>query len=414
MPKPASPRVILKSGGIKMNMIEIIESYKNGQMLIVCDDQSRENECDLVIAGEHATPDAINFMATYGRGLICTPVPKDLALKLELFPMTENNEDPHQTAFTISIDEKSTTTGISAYERSKTIQALIKDGASASDFNRPGHVFPLTAHPEGLKERRGHTEAAVELSQMAGLTGVGVICEIMNPDGSMARKNDLKMFAKIHQLPVIDIQDIIDMKEAKATFKRISTADMPTKFGPFTIITYENGDQSAHHVALVNQTHPEKRPLVRIHSECLTGDGFGSLRCDCGEQLDEAQRQIAEHGHGAILYLRQEGRGIGLVNKIKAYALQDAGADTVEANHQLGFEDDLRRYDVAVEMLQDLKLNDIDLLTNNPKKMDGITLGGITVHARKAIELTPHDENIAYLKTKKDKMGHWLKLGGKS
>lgn len=397
-----------------MTMQEIITAYKAGQMLIVCDDQSRENECDLVIAAEHAMPDAINFMATYGRGLICTPVPKSLAEKLNLFPMTQTNEDPHQTAFTISIDEKSTTTGISAYERSTTIQALIKDDVKASDFNRPGHVFPLTAHPGGLKMRRGHTEAAVELSQMAGLSGVGVICEIMNPDGSMARKNDLKMFAKIHQLPIIDIQDIIDMKEAKATFNRISTADLPTKFAPFTIITYENADKSEHHVALVLKNKPEKRPLVRIHSECLTGDGFGSLRCDCGEQLDEAQRQIAEHGHGAILYLRQEGRGIGLVNKIKAYALQDGGADTVEANHQLGFENDLRRYDVAVEMLQDLGLNDIDLLTNNPKKMEGITLGGITVHARKAIELKPHDENIEYLKTKKDKMGHWLNLGGKS
>jgi len=400
-------------GLLTMNMQELIQDYKNGQMLIVCDDQSRENECDLVIAGEHATPEAINFMATYGRGLICTPLPKSLAQKLELNPMTDDNQDPHRTAFTISIDAKSTTTGISAYERSTTIQALIQTDVQARDFNRPGHVFPLISHPGGLSARRGHTEAAVALSELAGLSGVGVICEIMNPDGTMARKNDLQMFAKIHGLPIIDIQDILDLQAGITTFKRVSSAKLPTDHGAFEMIGYENADGSAHHVALFTQTHPEKRPLVRIHSECLTGDAFGSLRCDCGEQLKAAQKEIAEHGHGAILYLRQEGRGIGLVNKIKAYALQDAGADTVEANHQLGFEDDLRRYDVAVEMLKDLGLNDIDLLTNNPKKMEDITLGGITVHARKAIELTPRDENIDYLKTKKEKMGHWLNLGGK-
>lgn len=396
-----------------MTIQAIINAYKTGQMLIVCDDQSRENECDLVIAAEHATPEAINFMATHGRGLICTPIPKALATQLDLTPMAAKNEDPHQTAFTVSIDEKSTKTGISAFERSKTIQALIQKDVQVSDFNRPGHVFPLTAHEGGLQARRGHTEAAVELSLMAGLSGVGVICEIMNADGSMARKKDLEAFANTHELPVLDIQDILDAKEATPPFQRISSAHMPTKTGSFEIVTYENADQSAHHVALVTRAHPEKRPLVRIHSECLTGDAFGSLRCDCGEQLEDAQKQIAARGHGAIIYLRQEGRGIGLVNKIKAYSLQDEGADTVEANHQLGFENDLRHYDVAVDILNDLGLDDIDLLTNNPKKMEEVTLGGITIHARKAIELTPRPDNIEYLKAKKDKMGHWLNLGGK-
>ena len=407
-------------------MLNVIDRYKDGQMLIVCDDQSRENECDLVISAEHATPEAINFMATHGKGLICTPLPLTLAKRLQLTPMTDNNQDPHRTAFTISIDEKSTTTGISAFERSTTIQALLNSQARASDFNRPGHVFPLTGHPGGLRARQGHTEAAIALSKMAGLSGVGVICEIMKADGTMARKKDIQVFAKVHDLPVIDIHDIVQLnaqmspdqapkkpKEHLPTFQKISEAEMPTEYGHFTIVTYENADQSAHHVALVMKDNPDARPLVRIHSECLTGDAFSSHRCDCGEQLIEAQKQIAARGHGAVLYLRQEGRGIGLVNKIKAYALQDAGADTVEANHQLGFEDDLRRYDVAVEMLHDLKFNTIDLLTNNPKKIQGIEPGGITVHSRIGIELSPRAENIKYMQTKKDKMGHWLNLGGK-
>lgn len=397
--------------GLRVNIHEVIKRYKEGSMVIICDDASRENECDLVIAAEHATPEAINFMATYGKGLICTPIPLQLAQKLKLGPMVENNTDTHQTAFTVSIDEKGATTGISAFERSKTIQALIKDGIQAADFKRPGHVFPLIGHPGGLKERRGHTEASIALSELAGLNGVSVICEIMNDDGTMARKDDLDAFAKSHGLDMIDINDILSV--SNPSFKRASHAKMPTAFGVFEIITYENPKTLEHHIALVHKKDSSQRPLIRIHSECLTGDAFHSLRCDCGEQLEKAQKDIVKRGHGAVIYLRQEGRGIGLVNKIKAYALQDQGADTVEANHQLGFEDDLRRYDMALEILEDLGFDDIDLLTNNPKKLEAITLGGIHVHQRVQIELESHEENKHYLETKKQKMGHMLNLGGK-
>lgn len=394
-----------------MNIQSVIKRYQAGKMVIICDDQSRENECDLVIAAEHATPEAINFMATYGKGLICTPVPLELAKRLNLHPMVDTNTDTHQTAFTVSIDEQSTTTGISAFERSKTIQRLIKEDVQASDFKRPGHVFPLVGVEGGLSKRRGHTEASIALSELAGLNGVSVICEIMNDDGTMARKDELDAFAKKHDLDIIDIDDIL--KALKPKFNRISEAKMPTEYGSFEIITYENKFTLEHHVALYHNSKKEAVPLVRVHSECLTGDAFHSLRCDCGQQLKKAQKDIIQRGHGAILYLRQEGRGIGLVNKIKAYALQDQGADTVEANHQLGFEADLRRYDVAIEMLEDLNLKTIDLLTNNPDKLKALELGGVTIHQRVQIELDTVEENRHYLETKKEKMGHWLNLGGK-
>lgn len=397
--------------GLLVNIQDVIKRYKEGAIVIICDDASRENECDLVVAAEHATPEAINFMATYGKGLICTPIPLKLAQKLNLGPMVKNNTDTHQTAFTVSIDEKSTTTGISAFERSKTIQALIKKDIQASDFKRPGHVFPLIGNIGGLKERRGHTEASIALSELAGLNGASVICEIMNDDGTMARKDDLSEFAKVHDLDIIDINDILSV--SSSSFKKVSQAKLPTEYGMFEIVTYENPNTLEHHIALVHQKDPSMLPLVRVHSECLTGDAFHSLRCDCGEQLSKAQKDIVNRGHGAVIYLRQEGRGIGLVNKIKAYALQDLGADTVEANHQLGFEDDLRRYDVALEILEDLGFNEIDLLTNNPKKLEALKLGGIKVNKRMQIELETHEENKHYLETKKQKMGHMLNLGGK-
>lgn len=395
-----------------MALHDVLTAYQKGQMVIVCDDQSRENECDLVIAAEHATPAAINFMATHGKGLICTPLSLEKARRLNLPPMTPKNSDPHQTAFTISIDHVATTTGISAFERAKTIQALLDSKATAADFNRPGHVFPLTGHPGGLAKRRGHTEAALALSELCGLGDVAVICEIMNDDGTMARKKDLAELKALTGLPVVDISDLAVSLNGPQ-FKRMSEAKLPTSHGPFTIMTYENAEGTAHHVALVNRQETAKRPLVRVHSECLTGDAFGSLRCDCGEQLKAAEARIAAHGHGALIYLKQEGRGIGLVNKIKAYALQDAGADTVEANHQLGFEDDLRRYDVAADILKDLGFLDIDLLTNNPLKQISLEALGITIHSVPSIEQVPHKENLDYLQTKKDKMGHWLTLGGK-
>jgi 3,4-dihydroxy 2-butanone 4-phosphate synthase/GTP cyclohydrolase II len=389
-----------------------LHDVKHGKMIIVTDSEDRENEGDLVMAAEFATPEAINFMATHGRGLICLPLTEEKAKTLGLVPMTSVNTDAFKTAFVTSIDALESTTGISAFERSHTIQKAVLDAATAGDFKTPGHVFPLTAKKGGTLVRAGHTEAAVDLALLAGLKPAGVICEILKDDGTMARVDDLIHFKEKHRLKLISIADLIDYRlQKESLIQRSADAKMPTLHGNFEMVGYENTLTGEHHVALVKgDVRTDEPVLVRVHSECLTGEAFGSLRCDCGPQLEKALSLIESAGKGVLLYMRQEGRGIGLINKIRAYHLQDDGLNTLEANHALGFEGDLRTYGVGAQILKDLGIQKMHLLTNNPRKISGLEGFGLTVEKRIPIEIESHSHNDHYLKTKKEKMGHLLSL----
>ena len=390
---------------------EAIEEIRNGRMIILVDNEDRENEGDLVIAAEYCTPDVINFMATHGRGLICVPMTQERSRRLELDLMVENNQDKYGTAFTVSVDAREgTSTGISAYDRSHTVKVLINDDTKPQDLRKPGHIFPLAARKGGVLVRAGHTEGVVDLTRLAGLKPAGVICEILNDDGTMARRPDLDRFAERHGLKIATIADIIKFRQHKERLvHRVSEANLPTIHGDFSIIAYETEVGDATHVALVKgNVEGKENVLVRVHSECLTGDVFGSQRCDCGSQIHRAMERVDREGLGVILYMRQEGRGIGLGNKIKAYHLQDKGMDTVEANIELGFPPDLRDYGIGAQILVDLGLHKIRLLTNNPKKVIGLDGYGLEIVERVPIEIEPHEDNVEYLRAKRDKMGHLI------
>ena len=396
---------------MKFNSIpEAIAEIKKGKMVIVVDDEDRENEGDLLMAAEKVTPQAINFMAKFGRGLICTPITQEKSKCLELELMVHDNTDKRETAFTVSVDAKGVSTGISAYERCETIKAIINPNTRPEDLTKPGHIFTLIAKEGGVLKRAGHTEAAVDIAIMAGLIPVGVICEIMSDDGKMARVPELMEFAKTHGLKIITIADLIEhRRKQEKLIKLAAVADMPTEFGDFKIYAYENITNGEHHVALVKGQIKEGDVVsVRVHSECLTGGALKSIRCDCGEQLQTAMQIIENDGKGVILFMRQEGRGIGLVNKIKAYELQDKGKDTVEANILLGFPPDLRDYGIGAQILKDLGLNKIKLITNNPKKVVGLQGYDLEIVERIPIEIPANIKNEKYLKTKREKMGHLL------
>lgn len=397
----------------KFNTIEeAIEEIRLGKIIVVVDDEDRENEGDLLMAAEKATPEAINFMAKYGRGLICMPIAGERLEELSIPHMVERNTDSHQTAFTVSIDALETTTGISAHERAQTILKVMDPNARALDFKRPGHVFPLKSQKGGVLRRAGHTEAAVDLAIMAGLSPAGVICEIMNDDGSMARVPELMTYVEEHDLKIITIADLIAYRRrTEILVEREAEAKLPTKYGDFKMVGYVNKLNGEHHVALVKGDVSSNEPvLVRVHSECLTGDAFGSLRCDCGEQYAAAMMRIEEEGRGVLLYMRQEGRGIGLINKIKAYALQDQGMDTVEANVALGFPEDMREYGIGAQILADLGVKNVRLMTNNPKKIRGLSGYGIEIVDRVDIQMNHNEKNEFYLKTKAKKMGHIMEI----
>jgi len=397
---------------MRFNSIEEgLKDIKEGKMVIVVDDEGRENEGDLVIPAEMATGENINFMIKYAKGLVCAPVEEEIALRLGLNPMVEKNTDNHETAFTVAIDHIDTTTGISAFERAHTINKLATS-TEKMDFRRPGHIFPLIAKKNGVLERIGHTEASVDLAKLAGFKGVAAICEIIKDDGTMARRDDLIKFAKEHNLKILTIEDLIKYrKEQHLSVTKETEAKLPTKYGDFKVLAFNEKDSDKCHLALVKGDITTDEPvLVRVHSECLTGDALGSRKCDCGEQYAAAMEMIEKEGRGILLYMRQEGRGIGLLNKLKAYALQDTGLDTVDANLALGFKEDMRDYKVSADILKILGINNIRLITNNPAKIKGLEKNNIEVVERFPIQMPLNKSDEFYLKTKKERMNHILNI----
>ncbi|QUI25132.1 bifunctional 3,4-dihydroxy-2-butanone-4-phosphate synthase/GTP cyclohydrolase II [Vallitalea pronyensis] len=391
---------------------EAIADIKAGRMVIVVDDEHRENEGDLVMAAEKVTPEAINFMVTHGRGIVCMPMEEERLEALGIPRMVQRNTDPKETAFTVSVDFHKAHTGVSAEERCETIRQLLNEDNTKESFTRPGHIFPLIAKKGGVLVRDGHTEAAVDLSRLAGLYPAGVICEIMKEDGTMARLNDLLAYGQQHDLNIISIKELIAYRQQHEQLtQRVAQASLPTKYGVFNIMGYEHQVTGEEHIALIKgDVAKDEAVLVRIHSECLTGDVLGSARCDCGDQLEEAMKRIDHEGKGVIVYMRQEGRGIGLINKLRAYALQDEGLDTVDANLALGFQEDLREYGISAQILKDLGIGQVRLMTNNPDKIHGLEKYGIKVTERIPLELPHHKDNVYYLKVKKERMGHLLHL----
>jgi 3,4-dihydroxy 2-butanone 4-phosphate synthase/GTP cyclohydrolase II len=392
---------------------QAVEDLKNGKIIIVADDEDRENEGDLVCAAELVTPETINFMTLHGRGLICLALTGDRCDQLGLPQMTDRNTEDQSTAFTVSIDAErrfGVTTGISASDRATTIHVAINPATAPADLRRPGHIFPLRARPGGVLQRVGQTEASVDLARLAGLVPAGVICEILSADGSMARRPELEVFSKEHGLTFITVAQLVAYRlQTERLVHRVAEARLPTEFGEFTVIAYRNDVDQAEHVALVKgEVTGQPNVLVRMHSKCLTGDVFGSRRCDCGSQLHAAMALVAQEGGGVIVYLDQEGRGIGLLNKIRAYALQDSGADTVQANQRLGFAPDLRNYGIGAQILRDLGLSSIRVMTNNPRKLVGLEGYGLEIVERVPLVADPTRDNLAYLRTKRDKLGHLL------